>query len=164
MKKDLPLFHTCLSKNTVLFMLLVQVITSSIKVTSEKPFSATIALFLDTANSRWGLSGQPFCISNTWWSFNVHIDSLSGTVEAAACDAAHEFTVMMNGCLVCWFYGVFSGSCRRGRQPRWVGRQPKGAHRGDIQLPVVTHSASHPVHLRTPGSHKEPLARRTRSF
>lgn len=64
------------------------------------------ALFLDIMNSGWGFSGQTFCISNTWWSFNVHIESLSGTVKTAVCDAACECTVMMNGCLVCWFYSV----------------------------------------------------------
>lgn len=63
----------------------------------------------------------------------MHIESLSGTVKAAACDAAHECIVMMNGCLVCWFYGVFSGSLHRGGQPCRVGRQLKGASRGDAR-------------------------------
>lgn len=36
----------------------------------------------------------------------MHIESPSGTVKTAACDAAHVCVVMMNGCLVCWFYGV----------------------------------------------------------
>lgn len=36
----------------------------------------------------------------------MHIESPSGTVKTAACDAAHVCAVMMNGCLVCWFYGV----------------------------------------------------------
>lgn len=47
-----------------------------------------------------------FSIGNTWWSFNVCIESLTGTVKTAACDAAHVCAVMMNGCLVCRFYGV----------------------------------------------------------
>lgn len=102
-----------------------------------------------------------FCSGNTWWSFNVRIESPSGTVKTSAC-------VMMNGCLVCWFYGVFSGSLHCGRQPPWVGCQLKerggGGNGGDVQLPVVILCASHPVHLRTWGSHKEPLARRTQSF
>lgn len=36
----------------------------------------------------------------------MRIESPSGTVKTAACDAAHVCVVMMNGCLVCWFYGV----------------------------------------------------------
>lgn len=79
----------------------------------------------------------------------MRIESLSGTVKTAVCDVAHVCAVMMNGCLVCWFYGVFSGSLHRGRRSCRVGRQLKGANRGDVQLPVVTLSASHPAHLRT---------------
>lgn len=59
-----------------------------------------------------------FFSGNTWWSFNVRIESPSGTVKTSAC-------VRMNGCLVCWFYGVFSGSLHCGRQPPWVGCQLK---------------------------------------
>lgn len=105
-----------------------------------------------------------FCIGNTWWSFNVRIESPSGTVTTAVCDADHVCAVMMNGCLVCLVLWCFSGSLHRGRQSSWAGRQLKGAKRGDVHLPLVTHSASHPAHLRTWGSHKEPLARRTQSF
>lgn len=102
---------------------------------------------------------SPFCIGNTWWSFNVRIESLSGTVKTAVCDAARVCAVMMNGCLVCWFYGVLVV-----RFSVAAGRQLEGANRGDVQLPVVTLSASHPAHLWTWESHKEPLARRTQSF
>lgn len=53
-------------------------------------------------------------------------------------------SVMMNGCLVCWFLWGLSGSFHP-----WQAGSLKGANRGDVQLPVVTHSASHPTHLRT---------------
>lgn len=91
----------------------------------------------------------------------MHIESLSGTVKTAACDAARECPVMMNGCLVCWFYGVSVVLFSMAGSPGSGGR---GAHRGDIQLAVVTLTASHPAFLRTRGNHKEPLARRSQSF
>lgn len=72
-----------------------------------------------------------FCSGNTWWSFNVRIESPSGTVKTSAC-------VMMNGCLVCWFYGVFSGSLHCGRQPPWVGCQLKERGGGQWRWCAVT--------------------------
>lgn len=72
-----------------------------------------------------------------------------GQLRLLACDAAHVCAVMMNGCLVCWFYGVsvvrFTVA---GGLAEWDVSW-KGANRGDVQLPVVTLSASHSAHLRT---------------
>lgn len=161
-------------KEQITVLHLVQVITNSIKVTNKTIFTHDCLIsghYILHLRFEWSelcffslslsLFFFFFCSGNTWWSFNVRIESPSGTVKTSAC-------VMMNGCLVCWFYGVFSGSLHCGRQPPWVGCQLKerggGGNGGDVQLPVVILCASHPVHLRTWGSHKEPLARRTQSF
>lgn len=130
-------FHTCLPRSTVLLY------TGSSHHQFNKsdqqnhfqpwlPYSWT----LQTAVGVWVV--RLFCISNTWWSFNVRVESPSGTVKTAVCDAAHVCPVMMNGCLVCWFYGVLVVRFTRGRRAR-VGRELKGGvNRGDVQLTVVT--------------------------
>lgn len=69
----------------------------------------------------------------------------------------------MNGCLVYWFYGVQVIHLPSVAVPlSWTWAE--GAHRSDVQLPAVIIPASHSGHLRTWGSHKEPLARRSQSF
>lgn len=75
----------------------------------------------------------------------MRIESPCGTVTTAECDAAHVCAVMMNGCLVCRFYGVLvvhfsvAGSAAERGQARVMY----------VQLPLVTLAASHPAHLGT---------------
>lgn len=68
------------------------------------------------------------------------IESLSGTVVVGRLCAmplmcAHCNDEWLFSLLVLW---CLSGALHRGRQSGGVGRQPKGANRGDLQLPVVT--------------------------
>lgn len=121
-------------KEQITVLHLVQVITNSIKVTNKTIFTHDCLIsghynlhlrFEWSELSVFFSFSFVFCSGNTWWSFNVRIESPSGTVKTSACDAAHLCSVMMNGCLVCRFYGVFSGSLHCGRQPPWVGCQLK---------------------------------------
>lgn len=68
----------------------------------------------------------------------MHVESLSGPVTTDACEHNDEWLFSL---LVLW---GLSGSLHP-----WQAGSLKGANRGDVQLPVVTHSASHPTHLRT---------------
>lgn len=85
---------------------LVQVITNSIKVTNKTIFTHDCLI---SGHYKWRLR---FERSDSFLSVildEVLMCVLShrlGTVKTAACDAAHVCTVMMNGCLVCRFYGV----------------------------------------------------------
>lgn len=81
--------------------------------------------------------------------FNVCRESHSGAIKTAASDAHHVRALMMNGCLVCWFYGASAVRFSRGRRTGGVRLGLRAAHRGDVQLLAVTLSASHPAHLRT---------------
>lgn len=137
----LHLFPPHLSlKEQITVLHLVQVITNSIKVTNKTIFTHDCLIsghYILHLRFEWSercffslsfsLFFFFFCSGNTWWSFNVRIESPSGTVKTSAC-------VMMNGCLVCWFYGVFSGSLHCGRQPPWVGCQLKERGGGAMEV------------------------------
>lgn len=86
------------------------------KSDQENLFSPSSALFLELLQIEvWCLRDCQSFFSNTE-VFNVCRESHSGAIKTAASDAHHVRALMMNGCLVCWFYGASAVRFSRGRR------------------------------------------------